>query len=74
MTTMPKKALPIEGHDRSPTERTEWALIMTDDEYYPFLVKKNIRPAIWRWADARPSLKSFSRTHCAAPTVAFSHW
>ena len=61
MTTMPKKALPIEGHDRSPTERTEWAQLMTDDEYYPFLVKKNIRPAIWRWADARPKLEELSK-------------
>jgi gentisate 1,2-dioxygenase len=61
MTTMPKKALPIEGHDRSPTERTEWAQMMTDDEYYPFLVKKNIRPAIWRWADARPKLEELSK-------------
>lgn len=61
MTTMPDKALPIEGHDRSPTERTEWAQMMTDDEYYPFLVKKNIRPAIWRWADARPKLEELSK-------------
>lgn len=61
MTTMPKKALPIEGHDRSPTERTEWAQMMTDDEYYPFLVKKNIRPAIWRWADARPKLEELAK-------------
>lgn len=61
MTTMPKRALPIEGHDRNPTERTEWAQMMTDDEYYPFLVKKNIRPAIWRWADARPKLEELSK-------------
>jgi hypothetical protein len=30
---------------------TEWARFMTDDEYYLLLVKKNIRPAIWRWRD-----------------------
>ena len=35
----------------SVVDRTEWAHFMTDDEYYPFLVKKNLRPAIWRWAD-----------------------
>ncbi len=61
MTTMPRKALPIEGHDRNPTDRTEWAQMMTDDEYYPFLVKKNIRPAIWRWADARPQLEELAK-------------
>jgi gentisate 1,2-dioxygenase len=61
MTNMPLKALPIEGHDREPTDRTEWAQMMTDDEYYPFLVKTNIRPAIWRWADARPKLEELSK-------------
>lgn len=61
MTSMPQKALPIEGHDREPTDRTEWAQMMTDDEYYPFLVKKNIRPAMWRWADALPKLEELSK-------------
>lgn len=61
MTDMPLKALPIEGHDRKPTDRTEWAKMMTDDEYYPFLVKQNIRPAIWRWADARPKLEELAK-------------
>jgi gentisate 1,2-dioxygenase len=61
MTNMPKKTLPIEGHDRRATERTEWARMMTDDEYYPFLVKKNIRPAVWRWADARPKLEELAK-------------
>ena len=32
-------------HEPSPVtevvDRTEWAQMMTDDEYYPFLVKKN---------------------------------
>jgi gentisate 1,2-dioxygenase len=61
MTKLPQTTLPIEGHDREATDRTEWARMMTDDEYYPFLVKKNIRPAIWRWADARPKLEELSR-------------
>ena len=61
MTTVPTKALPIDGHDRTPTDRTDWAKMMTDDEYYPFLVKKNIRPAIWRWADALPKLEELSK-------------
>ena len=42
-------------HETSPVtevvDRTEWAQMMTDDEYYPFLIKKNLRPAIWRWQD-----------------------
>jgi hypothetical protein len=33
------------GADRAATESTPWAKMMTDDEYYPFLVKSNIRPA-----------------------------
>jgi len=37
-------------------DRTEWARFMTDDEYYPYLVKKNLRPAIWRWEDLKPRL------------------
>jgi len=37
-------------------DRTEWARFMTDDEYYPFLVKKNLRSAIWRWDDLKPRL------------------
>jgi gentisate 1,2-dioxygenase len=37
-------------------DRCEWARFMTDDEYYPFLVKKNLRPAIWRWEDLQPRL------------------
>lgn len=37
-------------------DRTEWAQFMTDDEYYPFLVKKNLRAAIWRWDDLKPRL------------------
>lgn len=37
-------------------DRTDWARFMTDDEYYPFLVKKNLRPAIWRWEDLKPRL------------------
>ncbi len=35
---------------------TERARFMTDDEYFPFLAKKNIRPAIWRWRDLAPRL------------------
>lgn len=34
---------------------------MTDDEYYPFLVKKNLRPAIWRWDDLKPRLDDVLR-------------
>jgi hypothetical protein len=37
------------------TVTTEWARFMTDDECYPFLVKKNIRPAIWGWRDLEPA-------------------
>lgn len=39
-------------------DRTEWAKFMTDDEYYPYLVKKNLRPAIWRREDLKPRLDS----------------
>lgn len=42
-------------------DRTEWARFMTDDEYYPFLVKKNLRPAIWRWEDLQPRLNDVLR-------------
>src|SRR5688572_4703733 len=42
-------------------DRTEWAKFMTDDEYYPFLVKKNLRAAIWRWDDLKPRLDTVLR-------------
>ena len=38
-------------HRTFATERTDWARFMTDDEYYPFLVKRDVRPALWRWRD-----------------------
>ena len=44
-----------------PTDTTEWARFMTDDEYYPFLIKKNIRPAIWRWRDLEPRLSAIAK-------------
>jgi len=56
-----RKALPIPGHDIPSTDRTPHAKLMTDDEYYPFLVKKNIRPALWRWADVRPKLEELAK-------------
>jgi gentisate 1,2-dioxygenase len=55
LTKPPGLASP--GADMPCTDTTEWARFMTDDEYYPFLVKKNIRPAIWRWRDLEPRLK-----------------
>jgi gentisate 1,2-dioxygenase len=44
------------GANMKNTDTTEWSKFMTDDEYYPFFVKKNIRPAIWRWRDLKPRL------------------
>ncbi|MBM3486233.1 MAG: cupin domain-containing protein [Alphaproteobacteria bacterium] len=37
-----------------------WARIMTDEEYYPFLVKTPLRPALWRWRDVEAVLKGMS--------------
>lgn len=42
-------------------EDTENAQFMTDDEYYPFLVKKNVRPAIWRWDELKPRLDKVAK-------------
>lgn len=42
-------------------DRTENTQFMTDDEYYPFLTKKNVRPAIWRWDDLEPQLDKVAR-------------
>lgn len=50
----------LPGADIPNTERTEWSKFMTDDEYYPFLVKKNIRPAVWRWKDLMPHVEKVS--------------
>ena len=47
----------LPGLDMPNTENTPWAKFMTDDEYYPFLVKKNIRPAVWRWKDLMPHVE-----------------
>jgi gentisate 1,2-dioxygenase len=49
------------GAKMRPTDATEWARFMTDDEYYPFLVKKNVRPAIWRWRDLEPRLNAVAK-------------
>ena len=49
------------GANMRPTDTTEWARFMTDDEYYPFLIKKNIRPAIWRWRDLEPRLSAVAK-------------
>jgi len=49
------------GANMRPTDTTEWARFMTDDEYYPFLIKKNIRPAIWRWRDLEPRLSAIAK-------------
>jgi gentisate 1,2-dioxygenase len=49
------------GDDVASTDTTEWARFMTDDEYYPFLVKKNLRPAIWRWRDLAPRLQAVAK-------------
>jgi len=46
----PHKELP-------PAKSTPWARLMTDGEYYPFLVKKNIRPAFWSWKEVLPALQ-----------------
>ena len=57
-----KLARPDEpGANMRPTDTTEWARFMTDDEYYPFLVKKNVRPAIWRWRDLEPRLSAIAK-------------
>jgi gentisate 1,2-dioxygenase len=59
MNRMTKSAQPERpGAPMHPTHTTEWARFMTDDEYYPFLVKRNIRPAIWRWGDLEPRLNA----------------
>lgn len=60
MNDIPK--LPdLPGADMVATKSTPWAKAMTDDEYYPFLVKKNLRPALWRWEDMLPKLKELAR-------------
>lgn len=58
MGKKPVMADTTEGHDDVPVrEDTPWAKVMTDDEYYPYLIKEKIRPAIWRWKDLNPQLE-----------------
>lgn len=40
---------------------TKNAQLMTDDEYYPYLTKPNINPAIWRWRDIEPPLQEVAK-------------
>ena len=62
MNRMTKPAQPEQpGAVIHPTDTTDWARFMTDDEYYPFLVKRNIRPAIWRWRDLEPRLSAVAQ-------------
>ncbi|HEY4735942.1 MAG TPA: hypothetical protein VIH63_00940, partial [Xanthobacteraceae bacterium] len=62
MNRMTKPAQPERpGAAMHATDVTEWAQFMTDDEYYPFLVKRNIRPAIWRWRDLEPRLTAVAK-------------
>ncbi|MEO1658949.1 MAG: cupin domain-containing protein [Pseudomonadota bacterium] len=42
-------------------DATPNAKFMTDDEYYPFLVKKNVRPGMWRWDDLQPRLAEVAK-------------
>ncbi len=42
-------------------EHTENAKLMTDDEYYPYLTKKKVRPAMWRWRDIEPPLQEVAK-------------
>jgi len=42
-------------------ESSENARLMTDDEYYPYLAKPNVRPAIWRWRDVKPPLTEVAK-------------
>ena len=37
------------------------AKLMTDDEYYPSLMPRNIRPAVWRLKDLEPKLEALLR-------------
>lgn len=58
MSKKPEMAETTEGHDALPVrETTPWAQVMTDDEYYPYLIKEKIRPAMWRWRDVEPQLQ-----------------
>ncbi|MEM7674969.1 MAG: cupin domain-containing protein [Myxococcota bacterium] len=47
--------------DLSPTDITEWSQYMTDDEYYPYLAKPNIRPAKWGWDEVKPRLDKVAK-------------
>ncbi len=54
----PKMAETTKEHGKVPIKKkTPWAKLMTDDEYFPYLIKKNVRPAMWRWKDVEPQLQ-----------------
>ena len=62
MNRMTKRTQPEQPGAMMPaTERTDWARFMTDDEYYPFLVKRDVRPALWRWRDLEPRLAAVAK-------------
>ena len=57
-----KLADTTEGHEDLPVnEETPWAKFMTDDDYYPYLIKDNLRPAMWRWDDLKPRLDEVAK-------------
>jgi gentisate 1,2-dioxygenase len=50
------------GHDKiAPAGPTPWGKFMTDDEYYPYLAKENLRPVMWRWQDLAPRLQEVAK-------------
>jgi gentisate 1,2-dioxygenase len=61
MATNPKDDFTHDKPDAPLAEDTAWAKFMTDDEYYPFLVKKKLRPAFWKWDDALPQLQELAK-------------
>lgn len=50
----------MNAHDKPPGAEAPLAeaLFMTDDEYYPSLMPKNIRPTIWKFRDITPRIEA----------------
>ncbi len=50
------------GHEKiAPTESTPWGKFFTDDEYFPMLKKKALRPTLWRWKDLMPHVREVAK-------------
>ncbi len=58
---MAKEETPLQSDQQSQPEPSfDWAVLMTDDEFYPRLLRKKVRPAKWSGQQVRARLQELA--------------